>query len=243
MLKNDFTLPAPPALSGLLQSLGNEALARITLLINHVIASEPVAMQRLAGQAGKSIRVQWRGWPSFLPAALATRLPQPLPACWTVSAAGLLDFETTLAAPVDLAGAAAPMGGDAWGAGTGAGLGAGSGPGAEAAPDAVGLVVTLDASDLGRWMLAAAGGRPPMEIQGDAALAAEVGWLAENLRWDIEDDLARIVGDAPAHQLARVMRWVVEGARRVAAGTAGLARGTADGLANLRAATSRSNER
>jgi ubiquinone biosynthesis protein UbiJ len=97
-----------------------------------------------------------------------------------------------------------------------------------------GLVVTLDPGDLGRWLLAAAGGRPPMEIRGDAALAAEVGWLAENLRWDIEDDLARIVGDLPAHQLAKTARWMVDAARRLAATGMGVARSTADGLASLR---------
>ncbi|MFM2067886.1 MAG: hypothetical protein RLZZ584_2795 [Pseudomonadota bacterium] len=225
MLKNDFALPAPPALAGLMQSLGNEALGRITLLINHVIASEPVAMQRLAGQAGKTVTVQWRGWPSFLPAALAERLPQPMPARWSVSAAGLLDFDRTMAAPLDPAAGSEPV------------------AGADALPEATGLVVTLDAGDLGSWLLAAAGGRPPMEIQGDAGLAAEVGWLAEHLRWDIEDDLARIVGDAPAHQLARVMRWAVDGARRLAAGGSGLARGAASGLDSLRARAARSTER
>ena len=216
MLKDFSALPTPPALSGLLQALGNETLARITLLINHVIASEPAAMARLATQADKSVRVEWRGWPNFLPGGLAARLPLPTPACWRISRAGLLDLEIT--APV-------------------------ASPGPADAVDPVapadtsnepGLVVTLDPGDLGRWLLAAAGGRPPMEIRGDAALAAEVGWLAENLRWDIEDDLARIVGELPAHQLAKTARWMVDAARRLAATGMGVARSTADGLASLR---------
>ena len=53
MLNDDFALPRPAALAGLLQALGNGALVRVTLLINHVIAAEPAAMRRLAGQAGK----------------------------------------------------------------------------------------------------------------------------------------------------------------------------------------------
>jgi ubiquinone biosynthesis protein UbiJ len=73
-----------------------------------------------------------------------------------------------------------------------------------------------------------------MEIRGDAALAAEVGWLAENLRWDVEDDLARIVGELPAHQLAKAARWMADAARRFAAAGLGVARGTAQGLASLR---------
>lgn len=47
------------------------------------------------------------------------------------------------------------------------------------------------------------GGKPAVHIQGDVQLAAEVNWLADHLRWDIEEDLARIVGDAPAHMMAQ----------------------------------------
>ncbi|MEY4748993.1 MAG: hypothetical protein RIQ60_1207 [Pseudomonadota bacterium] len=237
MLKDDFVLPKPPMLAGLLHGLGNEALTRITLLVNHVLAAEPAATRRLAGHAGKRVQVQWRGWPSLLPGALAARLPAPAPATWQISAAGLLDFDSTAFAAgaavgePGLAGLAVQV--DSEGAGATSALDRDDGA----------LIVTLDAGDLGRWMLAAAGGRPPMEIQGDAALAAEVGWLAEHLRWDIEDDVARIVGDAPAHQFARMMRWVVEGARRLAASGAGLARGTASGLDSLRNRASRSNDR
>ena len=47
-----------------------------------------------------------------------------------------------------------------------------------------------------------AGKPPPVKIEGDVQLAAELGWLAENLRWDIEEDLSRVLGDIPAHTLA-----------------------------------------
>ena len=50
------------------------------------------------------------------------------------------------------------------------------------------------------------GGKPPVRIEGDVQLAAEVNWLADNLRWDLEEDLSRIVGDAPAHLLAQAGR-------------------------------------
>jgi ubiquinone biosynthesis protein UbiJ len=49
-----------------------------------------------------------------------------------------------------------------------------------------------------------AGKPPPVKIDGDVQLAAELGWLAENLRWDAEEDLSRLIGDAPAHALADV---------------------------------------
>lgn len=41
---------------------------------------------------------------------------------------------------------------------------------------------------------ALAGKAPPVKIEGDVQLAAEIGWLAENLRWDA--DLSRLIGDA-----------------------------------------------
>jgi ubiquinone biosynthesis protein UbiJ len=44
-------------------------------------------------------------------------------------------------------------------------------------------------------------------------LAAEVAWLADNLRWDIEEDLARVLGDVPAHALAQAARRLVQALR------------------------------
>ena len=43
---------------------------------------------------------------------------------------------------------------------------------------------------------------PPVKIEGDVQLAAELGWLAENLKWDFEEDLSRVLGDIPAHVIA-----------------------------------------
>ena len=33
-------------------------------------------------------------------------------------------------------------------------------------------------------------------------LAADINWVVDNVRWDLEDDLARVIGDAPARTLA-----------------------------------------
>lgn len=52
------------------------------------------------------------------------------------------------------------------------------------------------------------GQKPPVDIQGDVQLAAEVAWLVDNVRWDIEEDLARLMGDAGAHTLANWARTV-----------------------------------
>ena len=50
------------------------------------------------------------------------------------------------------------------------------------------------------------GDRPAVRIAGDVQLAAEVQWLVDHVRWDIEEDLARVVGDAPAHAIGGALR-------------------------------------
>ena len=59
-----------------------------------------------------------------------------------------------------------------------------------------------------------------VEIEGNARLAQEVLHLARHLRWDAEEDLSRIVGDAAAHRLAGLARdflgWQRDAARRLA---------------------------
>ncbi|MGV8803986.1 MAG: ubiquinone biosynthesis accessory factor UbiJ [Polaromonas sp.] len=77
---------------------------------------------------------------------------------------------------------------------------------ADAKPDLV-LSVTTE-SPLAVVQAALAGKPPAVKIEGDVQLAAELGWLAENLRWDVEEDLSRLIGDAPAHTLASVGRRV-----------------------------------
>ena len=48
------------------------------------------------------------------------------------------------------------------------------------------------------------GQRPALRIEGDAQMAAELNWLIDNLRWDPEEDLARLVGDARARALTQL---------------------------------------
>lgn len=81
------------------------------------------------------------------------------------------------------------------------------------------LTIELDASNPAMMALGSLlGERPRVSVQGDAALAGEINWLMENLRWDIEDDLAGILGPVAAHQLAA---W----GRATASAVATLARG------------------
>jgi ubiquinone biosynthesis accessory factor UbiJ len=59
-----------------------------------------------------------------------------------------------------------------------------------------------------------------LEISGDPNLASEVMMLARHLRWDFEEDLARLFGDVAAHRLAEAARafagWQQDAARRLA---------------------------
>jgi ubiquinone biosynthesis protein UbiJ len=60
---------------------------------------------------------------------------------------------------------------------------------------------------------ALAGEKPPVRIEGDVQLAAEVNWLVDHVRWDAEEDLARLIGDAPAHGLVQAALRVLDALR------------------------------
>lgn len=63
-----------------------------------------------------------------------------------------------------------------------------------------------ETSPLAIAQAAVRGDRPPVRIDGDVEFAGDLQWLVDNLRWDIEDDLARLMGDVPAHTLANAAR-------------------------------------
>ena len=76
--------------------------------------------------------------------------------------------------------------------------------------------LTLTLTDASPWSLAQSalrGEKPAVRIAGDVQLAAEVQWLVDHVRWDLEEDLARVFGDAPAHAVATVARRMAEALR------------------------------
>lgn len=88
------------------------------------------------------------------------------------------------------------------------------------------LRIEIDASNPAKLAMGALNGvTSDIHVQGDAAFAGEMHWLMDNLRWDIEDDLAGIVGPLAARQLGqfgRALRTTLAGlARRVAPTAAG----------------------
>ncbi|KVQ24802.1 SCP2 domain-containing protein [Burkholderia cepacia] len=53
-----------------------------------------------------------------------------------------------------------------------------------------------------------------VKIEGDAEFATQIAKLAEHLRWEPEEDLAKLVGDAAAYRIATVVRDAGARARR-----------------------------
>jgi ubiquinone biosynthesis accessory factor UbiJ len=73
---------------------------------------------------------------------------------------------------------------------------------ADAVPASADLRLTvLENSPLALLQMTQQGKRPELRIEGDVQLAAELGWQTEHVRWDHAEDLARLLGDAPAQAL------------------------------------------
>jgi ubiquinone biosynthesis protein UbiJ len=85
-------------------------------------------------------------------------------------------------------------------------------PSTTKAPDLVLRVNEPSPFEIARTVLQ--GDKPAIRIEGDVQLAAEVNWLIDHVRWDPEEDLARLIGDAPAHTLAQTARRTVDALRQ-----------------------------
>ncbi len=156
--------------------LADFAAPRLLLLFNHVLSSEPVASAKLQAHAGKFIDLSWDAPAlSRLPAALAAGVPVQgwAQGHWRflITPAGLLEWVP-----------ATPTGT------------------AEAPEAGLKLALTLD-DPLTAARRALRGERPDVKIEGDVALAEVAAWLFKNLRWDVQDDVARWMGHTPAEML------------------------------------------
>lgn len=77
------------------------------------------------------------------------------------------------------------------------------------APVQAQLLIAIDGSNPLQLALAALQGeRRGVTVNGEVATASAVNWLFENLRWDVGDELQRIVGPAPAQVLEQAARAV-----------------------------------
>jgi ubiquinone biosynthesis accessory factor UbiJ len=71
-----------------------------------------------------------------------------------------------------------------------------------------------------QWLDVAGGqAAPAVRIDGAADLAADMHWLVDHVRWDIEGDLAQTIGAMPARLVMSVGRAGAATLRRAFAGT------------------------
>ena len=91
--------------------------------------------------------------------------------------------------------------------------------------------LTLTVTEVSPFALVQAavrGEKPAVSIEGDVQLAAEVNWLVDHVRWDLEEDLSRVVGDVPAHALGDGVRRMATALRQfVGARTGATGKGAA----------------
>lgn len=86
-----------------------------------------------------------------------------------------------------------------------------------AAPD---VTVRIGPAALLAWTAAAGQPPPGIAVEGDPALGDAILELMGYLRWDGEEALSRLIGDAPAHRVGDAMRglaaWQADAFRRLA---------------------------
>ena len=76
------------------------------------------------------------------------------------------------------------------------------------------LLEIADSNPLALAQSALRGDKPAIRIEGDVQLAADIHWLVDNVEWDVEEDLARIIGDTPAHMIGSAARKLAAGLRQ-----------------------------
>jgi ubiquinone biosynthesis accessory factor UbiJ len=60
-----------------------------------------------------------------------------------------------------------------------------------------------------------------VRIEGNAEFADALGFVFRHLRWDVEEDLSRVVGDLAAHRLVQTGRHLSDEGRRTLASASG----------------------
>lgn len=94
---------------------------------------------------------------------------------------------------------------------------AGDGPEGQAASP---LIVTLGPGALAAAVKGEEYLLRAIQVEGNAGLASEVMFLFRHLRWDVEEELAKVFGDAAAHRVAGMVRgavaWHADAAQRIA---------------------------
>jgi ubiquinone biosynthesis protein UbiJ len=85
----------------------------------------------------------------------------------------------------------------------------------DASPQVFDVTITVEAGAAPAFLSGGqAGAMRHVRIEGDAEFATALGYLAEHLRWEPEEDLAQLIGDAGAHRAAAFAREIAGRARR-----------------------------
>jgi ubiquinone biosynthesis protein UbiJ len=163
-------------------------LDRWTLLCNHVLRSEPQATARLSAHAGRVLCLELSAPAlSNVPWWLPRLGPDVGPVWWTVTAAGLLERTAASSAAV---------------------------PGFDAQGRRADVRVGLrSSSPLDHARAIATGDVGLFDVQGDEALAADVRWVLDHVRWDVAGDIGRVLPQALQAPAARVADAVSQGLR------------------------------
>ncbi|HMN82580.1 MAG TPA: hypothetical protein PKA20_22010 [Burkholderiaceae bacterium] len=170
-------------------------LSALLRAVNHVLRQQAWARERLRPFAGRIVLL------AVDPSSPLHRLAPPLRT--RITAEGLLEAgDTVVTAPVsDQAG-----GGGVSGSGGGVSGSASAGGTATGRPAGAAADVSLWLRPGPAMLLDGLSGGPRglsahLRVDGDVMLAAVMGDLAEQLRWDAEEDASRLVGDIPARRL------------------------------------------
>ncbi|MBC7945910.1 MAG: SCP2 sterol-binding domain-containing protein [Burkholderiales bacterium] len=94
-----------------------------------------------------------------------------------------------------------------------------------AAPDTIAdATFTLSAALAARIVSGDAAAWDEVTATGDGEFARDLGFLAKNLHWDVEEDLSRVVGDIAAHRIVgfagSLNRWRIQVTANVTASIA-----------------------
>jgi ubiquinone biosynthesis protein UbiJ len=171
--------------------------------VNHLLAREGWARAKLLPYAGRRARV---------------RMPVGALEVVVLEDGLLGPVLPALAAEADLDAASRPAAPEAAANTKSNGNGNGNGNGnadADASSVPFDVTITVEAGAAPAFLSGGqAGAMKYVRIEGDAEFATALGYLAEHLRWEPEEDLAKLVGDAGAHRAATFARDVAGRARR-----------------------------
>ena len=53
-----------------------------------------------------------------------------------------------------------------------------------------------------------------IKVEGDTHLATDLGKVLQHIRWDVEEDLSKVIGDIPANKIASISKTAASSAKK-----------------------------